>query len=152
MFGVARLYVKTALVFFGAGLFLGGWILAQQVLGFAVASAGTLMSAHTHLTLVGFMTILIMGVAYWMFPRPAREDMRYSPKMAEINYWLITLGTAIRAMGEVGMAFSPNTGLWAPVTVGAAMQIVAGFIFIWNIWSRIRSIGSAQREAKGEKF
>ncbi|MBI5816013.1 MAG: cbb3-type cytochrome c oxidase subunit I [Nitrospinae bacterium] len=150
MFGLARRYVKTALLFFLCGLALGGWTLASQLAGWAVNPV--IISAHTHLTLFGFVIMLIMGVAYWMFPRPAREDLRYSPRIAEINYWLITIGTAMRAAGELSMAVWPSGHFWAPVAAGGALQIGSGVLFCWNIWSRIRAVGSQAREASGERF
>lgn len=150
MFGLARRYVKTALVYFALGLLLGASLLVQQALGNGANPA--VVSAHTHLTLIGFMVTLIMGVAYWMFPRPAKEDMRYSPSMAEINYWLITIGTGARFAGEMAQAFHRHPAEWVVIMAGAAMQVVAGFIFVWNIWTRIRAVGSQIRESKGEKF
>ena len=150
MFGLARRYVKTALAYFALGLLLGAWMLVQQAMGIGIHPS--MVSAHTHLTLIGFMVTLIMGVAYWMFPRPAREDMRYSPSMAEINYWLITIGTGARFAGETAQAFHRHPAEWVVIMVGAAMQIAAGFIFVWNIWTRIRAVGSQIRESKGEKF
>ncbi|MDH4183278.1 MAG: hypothetical protein OEV92_03580, partial [Nitrospinota bacterium] len=73
MYTLIRRFVKTALLFFALGLSLGFWILLEQALG-PSRPMGPLVSAHTHLLLYGFVIILIMGVAYWMFPRPARED------------------------------------------------------------------------------
>lgn len=97
--------------------------------------------------------MLIMGVAYWMFPRPAKEDLRYSPNMAEINYWLATVGTVTRLIGDIWeYASGPSTAALVMVALGSFMQIAAGLIFAWNIWSRIRPIGSQFREAKGDKF
>ncbi|VAX23093.1 hypothetical protein MNBD_NITROSPINAE03-582 [hydrothermal vent metagenome] len=151
MFTIVRRYIKTSLIFFLTGLLLGVWILYLRLAGSA-DNLGVLISAHTHLILFGFMVMLIMGVAYWMFPRPAKEDFRYSPRLSEINYWFITTGTAIRAAGEISMYIYPWDHAVFLVAFGAGAQLIAGFIFSWNIWTRIRSVGSHHREAKGEKF
>ena len=144
--------MKTALIFFAAGLLLGVWILVEAALG-PSRPLNPLVSAHTHLLLYGFVIILIMGVAYWMFPRPAKEDLRYSPRMAEINYWLATIGTSVRTMGELGeYLFSPWWIWMALIFAGSLLQTAGGLVFAWNIWSRIRPIGSQFREAKGDKF
>jgi len=47
------------------------------------------------------MLMLVMGVATWMFPRPARDDARYRPELAEAVYWIMTLATVARASAEV---------------------------------------------------
>ena len=151
MYTLIRRYVKTSLIFFLLGLFLGAWILVLRISGGAAPSAA-LISAHTHVLLFGFVIMLIMGVAYWMFPRPAKDDFRYSPNIAELNYWLITAGTVIRAAGELWMAVASNPAEIYLVAAGSALQMTAGVVFVWKVWSRIRPIGSQHREAKGEKF
>lgn len=151
MFTLVRRYVKTSLFFFLAGLLLGVIILLLEMMGSPGASRA-LITAHTHLTLFGFVIMLIMGVAYWMFPRPAKDDLRYSPSVAEINYWLITVGTLMRSLGEISMAVSFHPAQRLIVLAGSALQLASGFIFVWNIWTRVRPIGSQHREAKGEKF
>lgn len=151
MFSLARRYVKTSLFFFLVGLAIGMWILVEQFTGKGGIS-GILISVHTHLILFGFVIMLIMGIAYWMFPRPTKEDTRYSPSLAEINYWLITVGTSVRTGGELGLSFSYSRILWLIVITGSSLQILSGVIFTYNIWSRIRAVGSQMREVKGEKF
>ncbi len=138
------------MVFFLAGLVLGLWIAYNKIWGSYYISS-SLISAHTHLTLFGFVIMLIMGIAYWMFPRPAKGDTRYSPNLAEINYWLITIGTVLRTLGEIFISVTlfPMEYL---VFIGALLQVIGSFVFVWNIQSRIRSVGSHIREKKGEKF
>jgi len=138
-------------MFFALGLLLGLIILILQVSG-NPGDAAPFISVHTHLTLFGFIIMLIMAVAYWMFPRPTKEDLRYSPYLAEINYWLITIGTAIRSLAELVSVFTPSMLLNVTIVLGSLLQLASGFLFIWNIWSRIRAVGSQLREAKGEKF
>ncbi len=151
MFTLIRKYVKTSLIFFAMGLILGLVILILEVSG-NPGGAAKLISVHTHLTLFGFIIMLIMAVAYWMFPRPTKDDIRYSPHLAEINYWLITSGTAIRSFAELVAIFAPSLFLNVTIVLGSFLQLVSGFLFIWNIWSRIRAVGSQIREARGEKF
>jgi len=70
---LARRYIKTSFVFLMAGLLLGGWIVvAEFVLGRYPPRL--------------FMLMIVMGVATWMFPRPARDDASYRPALAEAVY------------------------------------------------------------------
>src|ERR1043166_3143568 len=97
---LVRRYVKTSLVFLIFGLVLGGYIVvAPFVVG--VYPPRLFITAHVHLLLVGFMLMIVMGVATWMFPRPARDDARYRPELAEAVYWIMTLATALRAAAEL---------------------------------------------------
>ena len=38
--------------------------------------------------------MMILGVALWMFPRPAKGDTQYKPAVAEASYWLADRGNA----------------------------------------------------------
>jgi CRP-like cAMP-binding protein len=63
-----------------------------------------LVNTHAHLLLVGFMLMLVMGVATWMFPRPGRDDTSYRPGLAEAVYWVMTVAAALRALAEMIVA------------------------------------------------
>lgn len=151
MYSLVRRYLKTAIAFLTIGLLLGGWMIVRREL-YAHYPSTYEISAHTHAILVGFVMLMIQGVALWLFPRPASGDERYRPEMAAAAYWLVTLGTAVRVAGE----------LLRPLATGAALRwliVLAGFaqgmgilLFFYNMISRIRPVGSAAREAKGEKF
>ena len=136
---LVRRYIKTAIVFLVLGIALGGWMLAErELLGRAVSSYA--VSAHTHLLLVGFLMMMILGVALWMFPRPRPEDTSYQPIIAEIAYWLITGGTAGRAAGE-WLHAGGSTALWLRVstTVAGLAQIAGLVLFFATMWGRIRA-------------
>jgi Crp-like helix-turn-helix domain len=76
---------QDQLVFLLAGLLIGAYIVVSQFVLDAYPSR-LLITAHAHLLLVGFMLMMVMGVATWLFPRPARDDTRYRPELAEAVY------------------------------------------------------------------
>ncbi len=151
MTSLVRRYLKTAIGFLAVGLALGGWMMARRELAGVYPSA-YLVSAHTHAILVGFVMMMILGVALWLFPRPEKADERYSPRRAEAAYWLVTLGTAGRVAGELLRLATGALWLrWAVVLCGLA-QIAGVGLFFYTMWSRIRPVGGQAREAKGERF
>jgi len=134
---LVRRYIKTSLVFLIAGLILGGYIsVAEFVLG--TYPPRLFITAHVHLLLVGFMLMMIMGVATWMFPRPARDDTRYRPALAETVYWIVTVSTALRAIAEVASGLMPWRAIPLVVTAASLGQIAAAGLFVVNMWWRIR--------------
>ena len=151
MYSLVRRYIKTAILFLGVGLVLGGWMMVRRELASAAPSS-YMISAHTHAIFVGFVMMMILGVALWMFPRPEKGDTRYSPRAAEGAYWLVTIGTAGRIAGELARQQLSSPALrWTVMLCGLAQVAGIGLFFV-NMWPRIRPVGSQAREAKGEKF
>ena len=151
MHSLVRRYIKTAVIFLGVGLIIGlKMVVERDVL--MRAPDPYEMSAHTHAILVGFVMMMILGVALWLFPRAARDEPGYDPRVASIAYWLLTIGTAVRITGELAeSSFTPGSTGW--IVVGASVAQVLGIgLFFFTMWSRIRPAGSHIREAKGERF
>ena len=134
---LVRRYIKTSFAFLLAGLLVGGWIiLGEFVLG--VYPPRLFITAHVHLLLVGFMLMLVMGVATWMFPRPARDDARYRPGLAEAVYWIMTVATIVRAAAELGAPYWPGPVPRLAIALGGLGQLGAAGLFVVNMWSRVR--------------
>jgi hypothetical protein len=148
---LVRRYLKTGIAFLGTGIAIGVWMLARREL-WGVYPSPYVASAHAHAILVGFVMMMILGVALWLFPRPEKGDARYSPAAAEAAYWLVALGTAARVAGELARPAVAAAWLrWAVVAAGVA-QALGIALFFHTMWSRIRPVGSQAREARGERF
>jgi len=132
-----RRYIKTSFAFLIAGVLLGSYISVSQYL-LGVYPPRFHITAHVHLLLVGFMLMIVMGVATWMFPRPARDDLRYRPELAEAVYWLITVATCARALAELGAAYTDSTALRETIALGGVGQTVGVLLFVVNMWTRVR--------------
>ena len=151
MYSLVRRFIKTAIAFLGVGLAIGLWIMIRREL-YGDFPGPYEVSAHTHAILVGFVMMMILGVALWMFPRPQREDSQYKPVLAEGAYWLVTIGTSGRVLGELlRPAVTAGWLRWAVVVFGVA-QVAGVGVFFFTMWSRIRPAGSQSRETKGERF
>jgi cbb3-type cytochrome oxidase subunit 1 len=132
-----RRYIKTSFVFLIVGLVLGGYLVVAQFVA-GMYPARILITAHVHLLLVGFMLLIVMGVATWMFPRPARDDARYRPGLAEAVYWVMTLSTAVRAIAEVTAAATAAPITRPLIAAGGLGQLLGTLLFVVNMWSRVR--------------
>ena len=151
MHSLVRRFLKTGILFLGAGLLLGAWMLVRREL-WGIYPSTYLMSAHTHAILVGFVMMMILGVALWMFPRPAKDDTRYRPELAGAAYWLVTAGTVVRVAGEIGRSGTDGAVLRLMVVAGGLAQVAGIGLFFVTMWTRIRASGSALREERGERF
>jgi heme/copper-type cytochrome/quinol oxidase subunit 1 len=148
---LVRRYVKTAIAFLLAGLAIGGWMVVRRELWQRFPTPYE-VSAHTHALLVGFVMMMILGVALWLFPRPDKADERYRPAVAEAAYWLVAGGTAGRVVAELARPAVDALWLRWIVVLCSFAQIAGIALFFHTMWGRIRPVGSQAREAKGERF
>jgi cbb3-type cytochrome oxidase subunit 1 len=137
-----RRYIKTSFAFLIAGVILGTYVsISQYLLG--AYPPRLFITAHVHLLLVGFLLMVVMGVATWMFPRPARDDARYRPELAEAVYWLMTGATCVRALAEMLAAYADSTALRLTVALGGLGQAGGVLLFVVNMWTRVRMPSAA---------
>ncbi len=134
---LVRRYIKTSFVFLVTGLVLGGYIIVSEFV-FGAYPPRLFITAHVHLLLMGFMLMIVMGVATWMFPRPARDDPRYRPGLVEAVYWLMTGGTAFRSAAEILGGVSGAQALRLVIVAGGLAQLAAAGLFVLNMWRRVR--------------
>ena len=146
-----RRFIKTGIAFFFVGLALGVWLLVGRE-AYGVWPSPYLVSAHTHALLAGFVMFLILGVAQWLFPRPEKEDERYRPEWITASYWVLLAGTSARVGGEVVRAVVDAPDVAWVILAGGLLQAAGFTLYFWTMWSRIRPVGSALRESRGERF
>lgn len=151
MYGLVRRFIKTGIAFLAAGVLLGMYLLVRREL-YGEAAHPLLVSAHAHAVQAGFVLFLILGVALWLFPRPASGDTRYRPALVAAAWWVLTLGTGARVAGEAARAWIHHPTLAWMVVAGGAGQVVGMALYFWTMWGRIRPVGSHLREARGERF
>jgi len=123
-----RLFLKSALVSLGLGVIMGTWMaIAPQAIIYR--------PAHVHLNLLGFVSMVIFGVAYHVIPRFTGHPL-HNPRLAGIHWWCATSGLAILI---VGFFVAPHRPAPAGVLlgVGAVIAGTGSFLFIYNLWRTI---------------
>ena len=151
MHTLVRRYIKTGIAFLFVGLAIGSWMIVRREILLRPPSAFE-VSAHTHAIAVGFVMMMILGVALWMFPRPEKGDTRYRVAHVEAAYWILTIATAARIASELARAHVAGAGIRWAVVVASLAQAAGIVLFFTAMWTRIRPVGSHVREGKGEKF
>jgi hypothetical protein len=137
---LVRRYLRTAIAFLGIGLLLGVWMLYVREFGGRLPPR--IRSAHTHALLVGFVMLMITGVALWMFPRPRPDDAVFRPALADLAWWGIAGGTALRVLLEVGLGPAPSAAWRALLVSAGVLQTVGVLLFFGTMWTRIRASGA----------
>jgi len=133
---LTRWFVKTSLVYFILALIVGLLLAMGPVV--SVLSSTGLFPIYIHLLVFGWLTQLIFGVVYWMFPKYSREKPRASESLGWATYSLLNMGLLLRAIGEPFNARQPNA-VWGWMLVASAvLQWLAGMAFIVNTWGRVK--------------
>lgn len=134
---LTRWYIKLALLYLVAALLLGALAAAQRPLGlpaiFAVAGP-----AYVHLLVVGWVTGMIFGVAYWMFPKHSAERPRGNNALALATFVLLSAGLVLRVVAEPLHQLRPSAGVGAALVASAIAQWLAGVGFVTAMWPRVR--------------
>lgn len=134
---LTRWFVKTSLAYFIAALVLGVAQAAPASLHLAPALAVT-SPVYVHLLVVGWITQMIFGVAYWMFPRHSKDAPRGSDRLALTAYVCLNAGLLLRVIAEPAATLFPRTGFGPALGVSAVLQWLAGMAFVVNTWGRVK--------------
>ncbi|HZW37736.1 MAG TPA: hypothetical protein VFF33_00400 [Ignavibacteriaceae bacterium] len=152
MFSTVRYFIKTSIAFLILGILLGLHLIFSKYFGSSYPHPD-LVSAHTHVILVGSVMMMIMGVALWFFPRPGKEDKLYKPTLILVTYYFVTISTLLRFFSQVMAGYiEPNSTLSFIIVASSTGQVLGILLFFISMWGRIRSVGSHLREEKGERF
>jgi len=131
---LTRWCIRSGLVCLLAALLLG--FLMQWPPAAAVPWLRSAWPTYLHILVVGWLTNLIFGVAYWLFPRYSADAPRGSERLGWAALVLLNLGLLLRVIGEPWAALGGET---APLLVGSAVaQLLAGLAFVANTWPRLR--------------
>lgn len=139
---LVRRFLKTAIGFLTLGLGLGVWMLYAREFG--GWQPPRIRSAHTHALLVGFVMLMITGVALWMFPRPRADDAVFRQGLAIVAWWGIAGGTALRVALELALGLSPSALLRGTLVAAGTVQMIGVLLFFGTMWTRIRSSGKLE--------
>ncbi len=134
---LTRWFIKIGMLYFVMGLLMGSILLAQPALGWSTQWQ-VLRPVYLHFLLIGWVTQIIMGVGYWMFPKYSKEKPRGNEKIGWSVLILLNIGLILRAIGEPAMILVPQAGLGWTLAVASLCLLLAGWGFIFNTWGRIK--------------
>jgi heme/copper-type cytochrome/quinol oxidase subunit 1 len=133
---LTRWYIKSAFAYLAAALLLA------LVLALPEVNLPTYIQAMNpaffHLFLVGWVTQMIFGVVYWMFPIITRARPRGNEKLGWTSYFLLNAGLLLRVVGEPLVSTQPQLGFGWLLAVSALLQWLAAVLFVYLSWPRIK--------------
>jgi len=133
---LTRWFIKTSLVCLALAL-ISGLLMAVQAV-FNVTLLYGLFPVYIHLLVFGWLTQLVFGVVFWMFPKYSAEKPRGSETLGWWTYILLNVGLLLRAIAEPIQSVHPNPVAGWMLVVSAVIQFFAGLTFVANSWKRVR--------------
>lgn len=114
------------------------WLVVGTTLGAAMAihpAWSVYRPAHLHALLLGFVMMMIAGVAYHVIPRFTMAAL-YSPRLARLHFALANAGLGLMVCGFVGR---PLDHAWAPgvLAAGGVLSLMGAWLFAWNLWQTL---------------
>lgn len=131
---LTRWLVKAALLYLIAALVLG--VAMQLPVAGRYPVLAVLWPTYLHVLVVGWLTQLIFGVAYWLFPRYSAERPRGSERLGWATFVLLNAGLLLRIVGEPWRAL--GRGGHAVLLASAVTQLLAVWCFVLNTWPRVK--------------
>jgi cbb3-type cytochrome oxidase subunit 1 len=126
-----RRFIRSSLLWLGFGVVLGLW------LTFDAGRALAYRPAHLHVNMLGFVSMMIFGVAYHVLPRFAGRPLR-SRALAGVHLVLANAGLALMVAGFFIRVSDHAIGL-AVLGTGAIGSAAGAFLFIYNLWRTLEA-------------
>lgn len=131
-----RRFVRSSLVWLGVGVMIG--------ISMAIWPAAVVYRpAHAHANLLGFVSMMIFGVAYHVIPRFSGAPL-HNRRLAAWHVWLANGGLALLVGGWILRASVFDVGTGA-VRAGAVVSAAGIGLFIYNLWRTLDASADAAR-------
>ena len=121
----SRAFLKACLAWFGVGTTLGAVMAAWP-------STTMYRAAHFHLNLLGFVSMMIFGVAYHVIPRFVGHPL-HRPRLAVAHWWIANAGLIVLTLGFV-LVTSIGARAFPVRALGGALSAIGAYLFIYNLW------------------
>jgi hypothetical protein len=149
----SRLFVKASLVYFGVGAVIGALLLINRwiPLGSPVLA---LRASHIEFLIAGWLTQLILGVAWWLFPpmalrrrpdhpRPVRrgQAQRGSEPLFWATFACLNAGILLQAVFAPLYSWTNVRAFNLLAGISGLFLLAAALTFVINMWGRVRELG-----------
>ena len=132
----SKAFVKSALVWLGLGVTLGVTMAVHP-------ATAVYRTAHLHMNLLGFVSMMIYGVSYHVMPRFTGNAI-HNVRLAVAQLWLANAGLALLVAGFGVRAQGGRASIYL-LAIGGVLGAVAAYVFIYNIWRTLEGSPPVRR-------
>jgi cytochrome c oxidase cbb3-type subunit 1 len=94
--------------------------------------AMTLKFVHSHLNMLGWVSMMIYGVGYHILPKFVGRQM-YSKKLGEVQFWAANIGLVAMLVFYTLNLSAPSDALVAATVLAGVLELVSIFLFFYNM-------------------
>lgn len=128
------------------------WLIATGAVGLYVAVkpgvAALLRPTHAHMGIVGFFLAMVMGVAFWMMPRPG--GIRQSG-LEGVTFVLLQGGLLLRLVGEPWWRSGGGALPHALFVLSGALLLGSMITFAYAMSKRVVTIEVIRERGQGRR-
>ena len=135
----ARAFLKSSLAWLAMGVTIGVAMAAHPA--WAVYRL-----MHLHMNLLGFVTMMIYGVAYHVIPRFTGHPL-HARSLAGAQWWAANIGLVLMATGFALRANGSVDISTAILATGGCLSAFSAYAFVYNIWRTIDGPKKIQRRS-----
>jgi cbb3-type cytochrome oxidase subunit 1 len=134
-------FIRASLVWLGIGVLIG--------LSMSLWPGASLVyrPAHMHANLLGFVSMMIFGVAYHVIPRFTGQPL-HSRRLPLVHFWLANAGLAAMVAGWMSRVVAPQAAA-VLVPVGGMLSAAGTALFILNLWRTLDRAATPAKPAAG---
>jgi hypothetical protein len=149
----SRVTIKVSILYLAVGAILGAVLFIHRWLPLGPA-VPVLKITHVHFLVIGWLTQLILGVAWWLFPplKIGRERGTMTPRRrgqeqrgSEPLFWLtavlLNLGTLLRGLAPALYTWTRVEAFTVLGGISGLLLLAAAIAFVLNLWQRVRALG-----------
>ena len=118
-------FIVMSVVYLGASAILGTFMLANS-------NVMALKFIHSHLNMLGWVSMMIYGVGYHILPRFMGRAL-YSNKIGEIQFFLANISLVSMLLFYALNVYNPCTTYQTLTVVSGAVQAFSLFLFLFNM-------------------
>ena len=118
-------FIVMSVVYLGIAAVMGIVMLANQ-------NVMALKFVHSHLNMLGWVSMMIYGVGYHILPRFMGRAL-YSNRIGEVQFYLANISLVAMLLFYAQNVYNPSD-LYRTITViSGAVQALAIFLFLYNM-------------------
>lgn len=122
--------IKVSYLYLFIGATLGALLLVNKATG-DIQWIWVVLPLHIEFMIIGFIMNLVLGTAYWIFPRYFTKPNRGHPVPAWTGFGLVNTGVLI----AVVFRFIPSMQLF--VGIGRVVEVGGIIMFVFSLWFRV---------------